>query len=149
MGRSKETFNKKEVRKKQEKKRKQKAEKRLARKESETKSSMDDMIAYVDENGMISTTPPDPEKKSKIKSDDIEISMPKHSDQDQQAERTGILTFFNERKAFGFIKDSETKQDVFVHISDMQDELKEGNKVTFEITKGQKGNVAINVKLSS
>jgi cold shock CspA family protein len=149
MGRSKETFNKKEVRKKKEKKRKQKAEKRLARKDSDAKSSMDDMIAYVDENGMISTTPPDPDKKSAIKSDDIEISIPKQSDQDQQALRTGVLTYFNEEKAFGFIKDSESKQDVFVHISDMQDELKEGNKVTFEITKGYKGDAAINVKLSS
>ena len=149
MGRSKETFNKKEVRKKKEKKRKQKAEKRLARKESESKSSMDDMIAYVDEDGIISTTPPDPDKKSDIKTDDIEISVPKQSDRDQQAERTGVLTFFNEQKAFGFIKDLETKQDIFVHISDMKEELKEGNKVNFEIAKGLKGNVAINVKLSS
>ena len=147
MGRSQETFNKKEVKKKQEKKRKQKAEKRLARKESEAKSSMDDMIAYVDENGMISTSPPDPEKKSKIKSDDIEISVPKRSAQDQQPERKGVLTFFNEGKGFGFIKDSESKQDVFVHINNMQGELKEGNMVSFEITRGQKGPEAINVKM--
>jgi cold shock CspA family protein len=147
MGRSQETFNKKEVKKKQEKKRKQKAEKRLARKESDAKTSMDDMIAYVDEHGMISTTPPDPGKKSKIKSDDIEISVPKRSAEDQQTERTGVLTFFNEGKGFGFIKDSESKQDVFVHINNMQGEIKEGNKVSFELTRGQKGNAAINVKL--
>jgi len=68
MGRSQETFGKKEVRKKKEKKRKQKEEKRLARKEADTRSSMDDMIAYVDENGVISTTPPDPDQKKKVKS---------------------------------------------------------------------------------
>ena len=60
MGRSQESFNKKEVRKKKEKKRQDKEKKRLARKEGEKKNSLDDMIAYVDENGMITDTPPDP-----------------------------------------------------------------------------------------
>jgi len=148
MGRSQETFGKKEVRKKKEKKRKQKEEKRLARKEADTRSSMDDMIAYVDENGVISTTPPDPDQKKKVKSADIEISVPKKdASQDSQTERKGILTYFNDSKGFGFIKDSETKQDVFVHINNMVGEIKEGNIVSFEITRGQKGNAAINVKL--
>ena len=66
MGRSKETYNKKEVRNKKEKKRKEKEKKKLARKEGE-KANSDDMIAYVDENGMITSTPPDPTKKKDIK----------------------------------------------------------------------------------
>ena len=60
MGRSQETFHKKEVRNKKEKKRKEKEAKKLARREHEKKGSLDDMIAYVDENGMITDTPPDP-----------------------------------------------------------------------------------------
>ncbi|MBA7572405.1 hypothetical protein ES708_14185 [subsurface metagenome] len=63
MARSRETFNKKEVRNKKEKKKKEKEKKRLARKESEKKSGLDDMIAYVDANGNITSTPPDPTKK--------------------------------------------------------------------------------------
>ena len=59
MGRSQESFNKKEVRSKKEKKRKEKAEKRAARSEGEKKSSLDDMIAYVDETGRILDAPPD------------------------------------------------------------------------------------------
>ncbi|MBA4322888.1 MAG: DNA-binding protein, partial [Odoribacter sp.] len=60
MGRPQETFNKKEVRNKKEKKRKEKEKKRLIRKETGKTSSFDDMIAYVDEFGMLSSTPPDP-----------------------------------------------------------------------------------------
>ena len=67
MGRSQETFNKKEVRNKKEKKRKDKEKKRLIKKETDKKSSFDDMIAYVDEYGNLSSTPPDPSKKSRIK----------------------------------------------------------------------------------
>ena len=62
MGRSQETSNKKEVKNKKDKKRKEKEKKRLIRKES-GKSSFADMIAYVDEFGKITSTPPDPAKK--------------------------------------------------------------------------------------
>ena len=65
MGRSQESFNKKEVRNKKEKKRKEKAQKRLARKDQD-KNSFDDMIAYVDEKGMNTTTTPDLSKKRKL-----------------------------------------------------------------------------------
>jgi len=58
MGRSQESFNKKEVRKKKEKKRQDKEKKRLARKDGEKKGGLDSMIAYVDENGMLTDTPP-------------------------------------------------------------------------------------------
>ena len=77
MGRAQESFNKKEVRNKKEKKRKEKEKKRLARKESEKKSSLDDMIAYVDENGNITDTPPDPTKKKEIKAESIDLNVPK------------------------------------------------------------------------
>lgn len=73
MGRSQETFRKKGIREKKAKKRKEKEEKRLARKENEKKSDLDNMIAYVDENGRLSSTPPDPAKKEKIDPEDIEI----------------------------------------------------------------------------
>ena len=60
MGRSQESFNKKEVRKKKEKKRQDKEKKRIARKDGDKKCGLDSMIAYVDENGMLTDTPPDP-----------------------------------------------------------------------------------------
>lgn len=149
MGRSQETYNKKEVRDKKEKKRKEKEKKRLARKEKEGKTNPDDMIAYVDENGMITSTPPDPTKKKKIKLEDIEIGTPnRNSDEPLDPIRKGIVTFFNDSKGYGFIKDMETKESVFVHINNVIDEIKEDNIVSFEVEMGHKGPTAVKVKLA-
>jgi len=149
MGRSQETFNKKEVRSKKEKKRKEKEQKRLARKENEKKGSLDDMIAYVDENGMISSTPPDPNKRTTIKTEDIEISIPRQ-DKSQRSDpiRSGVVSFFNDSKGYGFIRDTITKESVFVHINNVLEDIKEGNLVSFEVEMGQKGPTAVNVKLN-
>lgn len=148
MGRSRESFNKKEVRKNKEKKRLEKEKKRLARKETEKGGSLDDMIAYVDEFGNITSTPPDPSTKEDIELSDIETSVPKQ-DPAQQLDpvRQGAVTFYNESKGFGFIKDSETQESIFVHVSDTLEEIREGNVVSFEVAKGQKGPTAIRVKL--
>lgn len=147
MGRSQETFNKKEVRNKKEKKRKDKEKKRLARKDSgEKKSSLDDMIAYVDENGNLSSTPPDPTKKTDIKLEDIEIGVPNREDEKYDPIRKGTVSFFNDAKGFGFIRDSETKESIFVHINNIIDDIREGNLVTFEVEMGPKGPTAVRVK---
>ncbi len=148
MGRSQESFNKKEVRNKKEKKRKEKEKKRLARKDNDKSNSLDDMIAYVDENGRIMDTPPDPGKKTEIKLEDIEIGVPKSENvENMDPVRKGTVAFFNDSKGYGFIKDSETKESIFVHINNTVDEIKEGNLVSFEVEMGQKGPVAVDVKL--
>jgi cold shock CspA family protein len=147
MGRSQETFNKKEVKNKKEKKRKEKEKKRAIRKET-GKSSFDDMIAYVDEFGKISATPPDPTKKIVIDVNSIELGSTKN-DPAQKPDyiRKGVVTFFNDSKGFGFIRDMESKQSVFVHANNLNDKIKENNVVTFEIGKGPKGATALNVSL--
>jgi len=148
MGRSQETSNKKEVKNKKDKKRKEKAKKRLLKKESGKTTNFDDMIAYVDEFGMITSTPPDPKKKLVVDVADIELGATKNEPLDKaDFIRKGVVTFFNESKGFGFIRDMETKQDVFVHVNNTQDTIKENNMVTFEIGKGPKGPTALNVKL--
>ncbi len=147
MGRSQETFNKREVRNKKEKKRKEKEKKRLERKEKDETTSPDDMIAYVDENGMISSTPPDPDKKKKIKAENIEVSTPKQDSVPYDPIRKGVVTFFNDAKGYGFIKDSETQESVFVHANNLLEEIKEGNIVSFEVVMGHKGPAADKVKL--
>lgn len=148
MGRSQETFNKKEVRNKKEKKRKEKEAKRLARKEQEKSGKLDDMIAYVDENGMIVDTPPDPTKKSKIKAENIEIGVPKREESEEiDPVRKGVVSFYNESKGYGFIKDKETQESIFVHVNNVEEEIKENNMVTFEMGTGPKGPTAIKVKV--
>ncbi len=147
MARSKETFGKKEVRNKKDKKRKEKEQRKLEKKE-QGKKGFDDMIAYVDENGMLSSTPPDPaQKKEEIKAENIEIGTPKAEFRVNNRVKTGSLTRFDESKGFGFITESQTKDSIFVHINDCIDEIKVGQKVEFETEKGLKGLKAVQVKL--
>ena len=148
MGRSQESFNKKEIQNKKDKKRKEKEKKRLERKDSEKPSSLDDMIAYVDENGVITSTPPDPnKKKTEINSEDIEISIRKQEDIPFDPIRKGTVSFFNDSKGYGFIRDSETQESIFVHINNILEPIKEGNLVNFEVEKGLKGLTAVQVKM--
>ncbi len=148
MGRAQETFNKKEVKNKKEKKRKEKEKKRLIKKETGKKSSFDDMIAYVDEYGKLSSTPPDPSKKINVEANGIELSATKNEPlQKNFLVRKGVVTFFNDSKGFGFIRDMESKQSVFVHANNLEEQIKENNIVVFEIGKGPKGPTALKVKL--
>jgi cold shock CspA family protein len=148
MSRSQETFNKKEVRNKKAKKRKKKEEKRAKKKVEGKKSSFDDMIAYVDEFGIITATPPDPDKKTVVKAEDIELKITKNNPENgPDFIRRGVISFFNESKGYGFIRDLESGQSVFVHVKDLLEPVKENNVVIFEIGKGPKGPTAMKVKL--
>jgi cold shock CspA family protein len=146
MGRSQESFYKKEVRKKKEKKRLEKEKKRQARKEGE-KSSLDDMIAYVDADGNITSTPPDPGQKEDIDIESIEVSVPKTDAQNgKDYTRQGRVAFFDNSKGYGFIRDGDTGDSVFVHVNDLLDEISEGNIVSYEVVKGKKGPAAVRVQ---
>ena len=62
--------------------------------------------------------------------------------------KTGIVKFFNSQKGFGFIKDSETSEEFFVHVTGLIDQISENDKVTFEVENGKKGLNAVRVKLA-
>ena len=61
--------------------------------------------------------------------------------------KEGIVKFFNDSKGYGFIKDTETEEEYFVHVSGLVDEIRENDKVTFDLQEGKKGLNAVNVKL--
>ncbi len=146
MGRSKETFGKKEVRNKRMKKRKDK-EKRKIEKKEQGKQSLDDMIAYVDDNGLISSTPPDLSQREEIDASTIEIGIPKKEFRDDNIPRQGTITKFDESKGYGFILDLNTKESIFFHVNDCEEPVKNGNLVEFDTEKGLKGIKAKDVKL--
>jgi len=148
MGKSQETFSKKEREKKKAKQRQDKAEKMDERKANGKKGkSLDDMMAYLDENGNISSTPPDPRKKKLFKLEDMQIGVPKQQPMSEEdAIRTGVVTFFNETKGFGFIKDLQTQESVFIHVNQLSERITENDKVSFEVERGPKGLNAVNVK---
>jgi cold shock CspA family protein len=147
MGKSQETFGKKEKEKKRLKKRKEKAEKREERKANSQKGApLEDMLMYVDENGQLTDSPPDPLKKKKINAKNIEISVPKKEiDPDAGGPKKGKVEFYNDQKGYGFIKDLDTQEKFFVHINGCNDDIVEGDKVTFELERGLKGMNAVNV----
>ncbi|HUX96556.1 MAG TPA: cold shock domain-containing protein [Bacteroidales bacterium] len=147
MGRSQETYNKKEVRNRKEKKRKDKLQKR-ANKKSEGKSNPDDMIAYVDQYGQITSSPPDPDKKIEVAADSIELDITKgRSAEPQDFIRRGVIINWNDSKGYGFIRDLESNRSIFFHANSLEEPVKENNMVTFEIGKGMKGPAAMKVKL--
>lgn len=144
-----ETWNKKEREKKKQQSKKEKEERRQERKEKAKESkNFDNMIAYIDEYGNLSDTPPNPKKADDVKLEDIQISVPKLEDRVQETDtHKGTITFFNEAKGFGFIKDRATQQSIFVHANGLTEPVKEQNKVSFEIERTPKGLSAVNVKL--
>ena len=60
----------------------------------------------------------------------------------------GKIKFFNETKGYGFVKDSDTEKEYFVHVSGLIDKVKDEDEVTFELAEGRKGLNAVNVRLA-
>ncbi|MEH3112046.1 cold-shock protein [Pedobacter terrae] len=147
MAKSQATYSKKENEKKRLKKQKDKQEKKEERQANAKKGlSLEDMMAYVDENGNISSTPPDPKKKKVINTEDIQIGISRQEDiVDENPVKKGTVTFFNDSKGYGFIKNTETQDSIFVHANGLITQIKEGDKVTFEVEMGQKGPTAVKV----
>ncbi|MFC0605673.1 cold-shock protein [Winogradskyella pulchriflava] len=149
MGRSQQTFSKSEKEKKRLKKREDKRKKMEARKlEKEESGTTGIPLAYVDHNGNLTDTPPDPSLKVKVKAKNIVLGVPQKEDSDEEFDpvRKGKVSFYDSSKGFGFIIDTETNEKHFTHVSGIIDEIMENDKVTFELEKGQRGMNAVKVK---
>lgn len=139
------TFNKRDNEKKKQAKRQEKQKRKDERKTS-GKSSLDDMIAYVDENGMLTTTPPDAQKKEKINQEDILIAVPKKEKEEVEFNK-GRVEHFNASKGYGFIKNLGTTDKYFFHISNAPEEISEGDLVHFQLERGTRGMNAVNITI--
>lgn len=141
------TYNKKEREKKKDLKRKEKQSKKDARKEGATEGGWESMIAYVDENGNLSNTPPDPKAKKEIKANSIEIGVPRREKDEEDLVIRGIVNYFDDSKGYGFIKSND--EDFFFHQNNYAGVPLKGQKVRFEKEKGLKGWVAIKIVLDN
>ena len=148
MAKSKDTFGKKEKEKKRLKERQEKHEKMEERKANAKKGkSLDEMMAYLDENGNISSSPPDPKKMKIFNLEDMQIGVPKQQElSPEELIRKGVVSFFNHAKGFGFINDLQTQERVFIHVNQLSEEIQEGDKVSFEVENGPRGLSAHNVR---
>ena len=148
MAKGKQTFNKSEREKRKRKEKLQKEERREDRKANNKKGrSFEEMFAYVDEYGRLSNTPPDPTKKIEFKAEDVEVSTTRRVEsEDDNGRHSGIVSFFNEEKGYGFIKESGSEESYFVHVTAVEQVPGEGDKVTFRVEKNERGLAAVEVK---
>ena len=142
------SFSKRELEKKKQGKKLEKQQRKEERKANRGGSSLDDMIAYVDANGMITDTPPDMSSKPKVDAETIAVFVPKKEEQEPVALR-GRVEHFNTDKGYGFIKDLDSTEKYFFHISEavreMEADIAEGALVTFETERDQRGLNAVNI----
>ena len=139
---------KKEKEKKKEKNKREKEERKQERKNNNSKGKgLDAMMAYVDDNGNITDTPPDPKKKKIIDHETIQLGAAKREPVNPaDLIRKGVVTFFNAAKGYGFITDLQSQESVFVHVNQLTESITERDKVIFEVEMGPKGASAVNVK---
>ncbi len=142
------TSDKRENEKKKLARRAEKLKKRENRKLA-GKENFDDIIAYVDENGVITSTPPEVNaKKEEIKQEEIIISTPKKCDEIPTVQK-GRIEFYNTSKGYGFIKNLLGTDKYFFHINNVKSSVAENDIVTFDLERGPKGLNAINVCLEN
>src|SRR4030065_2405302 len=144
MAGSQETFGKKE----REKKRLKKKQDKLIKKEERIAGGQESEFIYVDEFGQLTDTPMDPSRKIKVDASTIEIGIPKKEDRGEEevAVKQGKVSFFDSSKGFGFIIETQSQEKYFVHVSGLLEEIKENDKVSFELERGLKGMNAVRVK---
>ena len=139
------TVDKRENEKKRLARRAEKQKRKEEKKLSPKANSLDDMIAYVDENGMITSTPPTENiKKEEIKQEEIVISTPK-KEKEVPTVMKGRVEFFNTSKGFGFIKDLSGTEKYFFHVNNVMADISENDIVTFDLERGIKGMNAVHI----
>jgi Cold shock proteins len=139
------SFGKRENEKKKQAKRLEKQKRKEERKANSSTGSFEDMIAYVDANGNIIDTPPEliPEE---VDPENIVISVPKKEDQGPILFQ-GRVEYFNAERGYGFIKELNSIKKYFFHTSNAPQDITEGNIVTFDIERGERGINAVNIKI--
>lgn len=139
-----ETWSKRQREQKKRNAKMAKMERRLERKESNLKGKgLNAMLAYVDEYGNLSETPPDVRANSFNRPAPVAGTGRGLDDGRQQR---GIVIFFDDNRGYGFIKNAQARESIFVHANSSAVELEENLKVTFEVQKGPKGLMAVNVR---
>ncbi len=136
------SFSKKEFTKKRLKKRQEKAEKAENRKSANDKGKkLEEMMAYLDENGNLTSTPPDGRKKVEVDLNDIQLGAAKVADDPLSK---GTVVFLSD-KGYGFIQEDGTRERVFFHNDQLNEPLRESDRVSFEKEKNARGYSAVNL----
>lgn len=139
------TYSKKQLQQKRAKKKQDKLERREERKSNNDKGkSLEEMTVYLDEDGNFTDVPPEKQKRSKgTSSDDIQLGAAPRNEVDEVKEGT-VALFFSE-KGYGFITDDASKENIFVHVEQVQQPIKEKDRVRYKIKRTPRGLTATEV----
>ena len=107
------------------------------------------MLAYVDENGVLHTTPPEVGEREEIDASQIEVSVPRRSEPEEIVPFEGRVEYFDAAKGYGFIRNSDNGEKYFFHITQAPAAIAEGNRVTFELERSTRGMNAVRVAISN
>ena len=109
--------------------------------------SFEDMLAYVDENGVLHTTPQDVKPREEIDISEIEVSVPRQSEAEEAEPLSGRVEYFTSSKGYGFIKDASDGEKYFFHVTNAPAGIAEGDRVTFELERGTRGLNAVRIAI--
>lgn len=139
------TYSKRDNEKKKQEKRVEKQKKKEERKLTGKASSFDDMIAYVDENGMITTIPPQDRVAKKV--ENVRFIPPTGDDSKSgTTDVKGRVEHVNAEKGYGFIKETAQTNKYFFHVSNLTESVQVGDLVLFDIERGKKGMNAVKIR---
>ncbi|MDQ1089177.1 MULTISPECIES: cold-shock protein [unclassified Siphonobacter] len=142
MGRAKETFGKKETTKKKIQKKQEKELRKEQRKENSSKGkTVEELFVYVDENGNLTSVPPELRKTKAPREFTVKGPVT-----DDPVIHSGVVSFFNAAKGYGFIKDDQTQESIFLHILQVKGTVEMEDRVEFQIENTAKGPSAVRVK---
>lgn len=108
--------------------------------------SFEEMLAYVDENGVLHSTPQD-KPRTEIDATEIAVSVSKQAEAEELLPFEGRVEFFNSSKGYGFVKDLSSGEKYFFHITAAPPGIAEGDKITFEIERGTRGMNAVRITI--
>lgn len=109
--------------------------------------SFEDMLAYVDENGVLHTSPQDVKPREEIDVSAIEVSVPRQSEIEDEEPLSGRVEYFTASKGYGFVKDATDGEKYFFHVTNAPAGIAEGDRVTFELERGARGMNAVRIAI--
>lgn len=105
------------------------------------------MLAYVDENGVLHNDPLEIKTREEIDASQIEVSIPRKTEADEPAPLEGRIEYFNAQKGYGFVRDAESGEKYFFHITNAYERIAESDRVTFELERGTRGMNAVRISI--
>ena len=139
------TSTKRDLEKAKQSKREEKQKKKEERLNNGSRS-FEEMLAYVDENGVLHSTPQE-KPREEIDASEIAVSVSKQEAMEAPLPLSGRIDHFNESRGYGFVKDAENGEKYFFHISSAPEDIAEGDMVTFEIERGTRGMNAVRISI--